>query len=356
LSVIVYQHYAQAEYSRDTPHIIYQAYAQAEYGRLNEVAELMYQFYAQAEYSDVPPSSFDIAKEKLEGRARLSIYINESIEANEIISKINAAACTYLMSDFFGKYRYIVYEIPSGYAALSLQEDEIFSIQEMTDAREVVSQVRGKYRYKTLKDYWLIEIHNREVSQHLRASPVPLQKDWEVPFVERADAWYAMQQVASYEGEPYREYKMRVAKKALSLLPADFVNVNYMRRGIAGVFEVLEVRPNPDKGAVDLVARTQRGIVFYAPPLPGGEVIVIPPGTTVGQPGFWVRPTLLEPDLVQHLPGSMGGGSTDPWDPAWDAEQKQWVRDNTGYWTSDGDFADDVSPIDPESYQPSTWQ
>jgi len=346
----VTQFLGQVEYGIEGPLVVSQFLGEIEYG---VVAARLYQFLGQAEYSDIPDTSFDIAKEKLEGRARLSLYISEPIEADKIISKINAAACTYLMSDFFGKYRYIVYELPIGYAGLSLREDEIFSVKESTDASEVVSQVRGKFRYRTLTDYWQIVIHNRTSSQYLRNSPIPLQKEWEVPFAERNDAWYAAQQVASYEGEPYREYKMTVSKKALQLLPADFVNVNYMRRGIAGMFEVLEVRPNLDKGAVELIARTQRGLTFIALPVPGEEpLIVVPPGTTIGQPGFWVRPTLTDP-TTPKFPGSMGAGEIDPWESLWTAEQKQWARENAGFWTTDAGFADGA---DAESAEPSTWQ
>src|SRR3972149_5489256 len=243
--VSVFQFLGQAEYGIGGPIVVSRVICQVEYGI---ISALMCQFYGQTEYSDVPESSFEIARRKLEGRARLSLYIAESTEADEIISKINAAACTYLLSDFFGKYRYIVYELPIGYAALSLAEDEIISIQEITDAKEIVSMVRGMYRFRKVSEYWQIVVHNRESSQYLQNSPAPVLKDWEVPFYEEVDASLAVQQVASYEGVPYREYKISASRKGLKLLPADFVNVSYPQRGIFGMLEGLEGKPNLSSG------------------------------------------------------------------------------------------------------------
>jgi hypothetical protein len=53
------------------------------------------------------------------------------------------------------------------------------------------------------------------------------------------------------------------------------------------------------------------------------------------------------------FPAGMGGGDASVWDKNWSLTQKEYAKQNFGYWTNPSGYID---PTDPDSYQGSQWQ
>lgn len=221
------------------------------------------------------PPSFDTTRTELIGQARLSVYLNEEVEAFDVFSTLNAAVASYLFNDHLGKYRYVAYVPPAGATLPQFTEDEIFSFVEDVDASKIISRVKAKFQHRVTQDYWQVRFVDRPQSQHLKRSPVPILKEIEFPFVQASDGLKGGQRAVLMEGVPQRVYKAKVSSKGWTLLPADFIQVTYARHGINGIFEVLETKRDLKTGKVDLVVGGLRGIT-------GG-------GTSggFGYPGHW---------------------------------------------------------------------
>jgi len=278
---------------------------------------------------------FDDSKTALAGRMTLSLYIAEQVEAAEVIAEINSAVGTYLFSDYDGKYRYRTYSTPTGASTLNFTQDEVFSFQEMTDATEIVSMIRVEYRYREMADYAQIYVHENGEAQYLKGEPIPILKEARVPFASFSDAETYAQRTALFEGDRQRTFKATVSYRGWILLPADFISLSYVRRGVSATFEVLEVQRNLTSFTVDLVLGAPRGEV------PGGGGSG---GGSSGQVGHWTEDSVF-------FPASFGSGPADDWDPGWSDEQRAHVRANYGYWC-EGDYA---YPGDLNSNKPSCW-
>ena len=279
-----------------------------------------------------PPASFGGAKVELVGRSKLSIYLSKEIDGTKLIAQINGAVGSYLFNAYDGKYRYVLYEQLSGSASMSFTDEDIFSIEEVTDSQDIISQVKASYRHRLTRDYWNIYIYERTQAQYLRGSPTPLTKELELPYTQLTDAQLLAQRTALYEGERIRTFKITVSHRGWKLLPSEFIQITSIEMDVNATLEILEVEPDFLGNTTTLVVSGQRGLVD---------------GT--GNPGFWWGTTGINNSV---FPASLGGASTDPWSSGWTEAQKAWARQNVGYWCEDTGFADSA---DIDSYIPSSW-
>jgi len=278
--------------------------------------------------------TFDDTRDDLVGRSKLSIYLDKEIEGTKLLSQINAVVGSYLFTDYDGKYRLILYGPLSGDAAMSFTDTDIFSVDEVTDATDIISQVLAKYQERITRDYWQVYVYDRPEAQYLRESPTPIIKEMELSLSELTDAQMVAQRTTLHEGERVRTFEATVSHRGWTLLPSDFIQITSTELDINAVMEVLEVSPDFLGNTTTLFLSAQRGLV--------GDV---------GNWGFWWGTNAVD---NRTFPAALGGGTTDPWDDEWTEDQKAWARQNVGYWCSDTGFADDVTP-DPDSYLPSTW-
>ena len=288
------------------------------------------QFIIQIEHGPLPDETFDETARQLTGQRGLSIYLNKTIDATKLFEQINAAVGTYLFNDYDGKFRYVLYSQLSGEASLSFVDRDIFSIEEVTDASDIVSKVKAKYRHRLTRDYWQVYVFDKPSSQYLSGSPVAITKELELPYTESSDAGVLAQRTVLHEGARVSTYKAVVSHRGWKLLPSDFVQITSTKMGVNATLEVLEVEPDFLGNTTTLLLSGQRGLVS---------------GT--GNPGFWMSPTPVFPG------GDLGTGSVAVWDNSWTDEQKQWARQNCGFWCDASGHAD---PTDIDSYNPSSWQ
>jgi len=252
----------------------------------------------------------------------LSVYIDDEIEAAEVISRINAAVGSYLFNGHDGKYRFKVFEPEPSDSVETFTESDIFHFEETTDATEIISKVRAEYQYRAQQNYSQVYFYERVQSQYLRGAAASILRELEkLPLSIRGDAAYVAQRTARMEGVKQTYYSGEFSAKAWSLLPGDFIRVVYARHGINAVLEVVEVKKSLDeKIRVTLVLGDLHGLV-------DGILFL-----TEDSPVF---------------PDSLGGGSASAWDSDWTEDQKSWARQNIGYITDDNGFAD---PADPYSF------
>ena len=273
--------------------------------------------------------SFDDTNAALVGRSKISLYLNKEIEATKVFAEINAVVGTYLFNAYDGKYRYVLYQQQSGATAMSFTDVDIFSVDELTDAQEIISQVNAEYANRRTRDYWQVYIYSRDSAQYLRRSPTPVIKEAELPYATLSDAQVYAQRTALYEGERIRTFKVTVSHRGWTLVPSDFIQVTSTEAGVNAVLEVLEVEPDYLGNTTTLVVSGQRGLVD---------------GT--GNPGFWMTAAPVFPG------GDLGTGSTATWSSGWTDAQKEWARQNCGFWCDANGFADTA---DIDSSLPSTW-
>jgi len=252
----------------------------------------------------------------------ISLYIEKETEAAEIISRINASVGSYLFNGHDGKYRYKIFEPEPGDSLMTFDESEIFSLEEMTDATEIISKVKAEYQYRAQQDYSQVYFHERAQSQYLQGASSAVLKTLEkLPIDARNDALYISQRTAQMEGERQKYYEGEFSARAWPLLPGDFIRVVYERHGINAVLEILGVKKK-------LGARVSVSLVL---------------GNLHGLDGGF----LFLSDDSPVFPDSLGGASCDAWDSGWSNEQKAWARQNIGYITDDNGFSD---PTDSESF------
>ena len=188
--------------------------------------------------------SFDDTNALLDGRSRISLYLNKEIEATKVFEEINGAVGTYLFNAYDGKYRYVLYEQQAGATAMSFTDVDIFSVDELTDATDIISQVKTSFQHRLTQDYWQEYVYEKTSAQYLRSSPTAITKEVELPYSRLSDAQVYAQRTILHEGERIGTFKVVVSHRGWTLLPSDFIQVTSEELGVNATLEVLEVEPD----------------------------------------------------------------------------------------------------------------
>src|SRR4030065_2908657 len=175
---------------------------------------------------------------------------------------------------------------------MMFDESDICSLEEMTDATEIISKVKAEYQYRAQQAYPQVYFHERAQSQYLQGAPSAVLKTLEkLPIDARNDALYISQRTARMEGERQKYYEGGFSARAWPLLPGDFIRVFYERHGINAVLEILEVKKK-------LGARVSISLVL---------------GNLHGLDGGFI----FLSDDAPVFPNSLGGAACDAWDSGW---------------------------------------
>lgn len=249
-------------------------------------------------------------------RCRVSLDLRETVELYDVVTRCNAAVGAYIQTGFDGKFRLDVFEPAAGETAVLFDDSSIKSFVEEVNAETIYSKVRALYQRRTAQDYSQITLQERAEAQYLQGSASAVLREFgePLPLDLTADAEYVAQRTLIAEGERVRVWKSRLSHRAWTLMPGQYVRIDWTRGAINSVFEVLEVRRNlSDTKWVEVTLGNLHGF-----------------GDNVG----------FLTDDAPTFPASLGGGSCAAWDDAWAADLKRWARQNVAFVTDDYGFAD----------------
>ena len=254
----------------------------------------------------------------------LAIYLDEPISAQEVISKINRPVGAYLFADSSGQYFYRVFR-PKVSEGLTEFDDTQINDFKVSVSTDILTKLTAEYDRRNEADWAEVYTFEDASRQYLHGDESESFEKDETVLSEVEDATLYAQRRVFYEGRPLRMYSFTVPSRiAITLMPSDFVRINYSRHGIDGVYEILSISHNLEGDKTSLVCGDMHGL---------GE-----------RPGWWVS--------SPSFPSRLGGASITGWDKTWTDEQKTWAKQNMGFWTDDNGFAD---PTDPDSRMISTW-
>lgn len=245
----------------------------------------------------------------------IGLYMNEVKTVEEWIRQISAASFSTV---FVNRLR--VWQIKAWQPIPSVDLDEIRTIvgkpKYTWKMDSPVTRVVAKYAKQhgidnvqafEYKDDWLRQLRN--LSEHASKEPDAL------PLSDRFSAKYWAQRTVATRGVPRRVISFQTTQEHKELEIGDFFRLIDDDLNLDTVFEAITVSTAVGDNPVDVMAIDVRGF-----------------GDTSG---FWV-------------------GDSDPaWDDSWTDAEVIERRENSGFWTNDGGYADTDDPL--RSWYNSRW-
>jgi hypothetical protein len=258
-------------------------------------------------------------------RPAISLYLDSAEDMLEVVERVASFAMANVYVDRLGRYTCRAWEPVVSQGAFKLDASDIMDVVQVGDWTTPINKVTALYRkdYKTgneqVAEQASVELQTRQ------GMPTEAVLEESVPFNNKVDAARWASQTLAMRGRPLRTIGVECSQRAMLLQPGDVVDVEYGRRDIDGIYEILEVTIQPGSFEVRLTLTNWRGYD--------------------DRPGFWVIDSPV-------FPTSLGGGAASPWDNTWTDAQKKWARENVGYWEDDNGFMDSN---DLDSYKASVW-
>jgi len=191
-----------------------------------------------------------------------SLYIGQSVQAREIISKINNVAGSFLFINASGQWHYEVFE-PKVIGAVdkTFTDEDIVGgpIQTTVDTSEMFSSVNVKYGERYAESWTQNVEASLPENQFIANAASELIKETTVPLFDTNDATHYAQRILTTEGRPLKRYRFAVTWAGFLLQPGDQIKVDYDIRGISEIMEVLEARHDLDQNRIQLICGDRRG-------------------------------------------------------------------------------------------------
>jgi hypothetical protein len=243
----------------------------------------------------------------------------------DIIEHVTAYSNALVYIDRQGKYTCRYWEPVVGDGVFALDSSDIFDVRQRGDWKDPITKVVGRYRKKhEAGTFQVVEAVTTE-HQYRQGLTTEAVLDEELPMTLKVDATQWADRTLAMRARPIRTLEVTCSQRAMLRQPGDAVSIDYPRRGISGMFEVIEISIQPGSHEVSLTVSDWRGFG--------------------NRPGFWVIDSPV-------FPSSLGGGAASPWDNTWSDAQKTWAKQNVGYWMDDDEFMDSN---DLGSYRASVW-
>lgn len=306
-----------------------------------DIVKDILQTYVLEPASSIDSTSFTDAHNTLDGgilfnssnrktHYPIAVYIDKPIEADKIISTINATVGAYLFADSTGKYYYKVFDPVQGEGLIEFTEADILDIS-IDISTENVTKASVKYNKRYLQGWSEVKDHENDRYQHIFGYSAANFKEYDAYVSESTYALALAQKIVAYEGPESKSIRISVHSRiAATIQPSDFVRIIYSRLEIDNVFEVLSINHNLSGDKTTLVLGNNHGLDERY--------------------GFWMSDSDVLPTRFSNLTGYGSGSLT--WNDNWDDEIKTWVRQNVGYWTDANGFA---STTDLESNNATGW-
>lgn len=205
------------------------------------------------------------------------IYINEKVDAIEVVSRINETLGSMLFVDAEGRYRFRAFAPQQGYLfdfsetvlPRTFTEDDVLegTFEREVDSRRMFSRIKVDFAAREAEDW------RQSITASLAETDVfhgltdEFEEQREVCLSSKGDAQYYAQRVLTTEALPQVTYRFELPWKGLFLQPGDQFRLQDDRfLNLAGIveldnilLEVLEVDKDFSNGRVKVVAGDRRG-------------------------------------------------------------------------------------------------
>lgn len=256
------------------------------------------------------------------------IYIDKLTSGLEVIKRVNTTVGSYLYINRDGEYMYKVFRPARGQDCATITEDEIEGYSEEKEKVDRPGLLRATYSSRVGEGWAQRTTVTRASNQYLANFPFNRVKEYETDLSTTSAADTFLQRRAIHEGRPrtIRTFSMRW--RGFLFSPADQVRLQYSRRSLDAVLEVLEVSYDLGSKTVKMVCGDRRGVVT----------------------GWWVSASETFPASLADETGYNSGVL--PWSTSWSDGLITYATQNIGYWLDVNGYAD---PTDGDSFMVSRW-
>jgi hypothetical protein len=264
----------------------------------------------------------------------ISLYVTQRTKVTDLIDQVKSFCMgfVYVMTtdtaDNPGVWNFRAFEPVTGDDLLEVTEDKIKGLlRAESDTRDAITSAIGRYAVNHGTGQSSPVTYSNDELRQKRGLPVDSVLDKNLPTTDKEAATLWAQNQVEMRGRAQRMFEFVGTNELKLLQPGDSVKLNYAPTGINEVALILETTQTPGEIEVPIKAIDVFG---YR-----------------DEPGFWA-------DDSPTFPTSLGGGTITAWDDTWTDDQKDWARENIGFWTDDDGYAD-VTDDPLQSYLPSTW-
>jgi hypothetical protein len=255
----------------------------------------------------------------------VALYLDTAREVISVLSDINDAVGSFIYVNAGGEWSYNVFDPLPGDSLQTFTEADTLDLTIETDNSDNYSIANVTWAKRDAEGYGAIYSLERAANQYAANLSEANAKSMTAPLSKEEDAAYYAGRFLLSQGTPFKRYRFTVPHQGFLLLPGDQIRLTDTRRGLDEVLEVVSINANLTAAKMQIVATRLREWGRNA--------------------GFWTEANPL-------FPSSLGGLSAAVWDDSWSAAQKEWARQNIGYWTDDNGMA---SSTDSDSAGFSTW-
>jgi hypothetical protein len=192
---------------------------------------------------------------------KASLWIDSATTALDLISRINNTAGSFLYVDASGLWHYEIFKAKAlGDVVATYADSDILlnSFSKLEETRDVYSKVSINFAKRNVEEWSQNVVFERGENQRRVMSGTAILKEIDAPLFDEHDANYYGQRILTTDGEPLTRFTFSVKWRGLLRKPGEQIAVNFAAQGIAGVFEILEVRPDLDQNRVTLVCGDRR--------------------------------------------------------------------------------------------------
>lgn len=261
----------------------------------------------------------------------VGFYLDEFTPVEKKLEEINFSVGSYLFANSSGEFIYKVFWPARSEGLPELTATEIAKFDNVIDNNKIYSKARINYRRRLVREWAQFKEFEKPEFQfiHDEKSARLVVKD--TLLTDRDDAEILAERTINYEGKPQKVYRLLTAGRVtLELYPGDFINVNYPKHGVDGVYEVLSVTHDLLNDSTNLIIGDSHGLADTS--------------------GFWVAASDTLPARFANDAG-YGAGSL-AWNLSWSDAIALWAIKNVGYVCNSNGYA---NASDPRSFKKSTW-